>query len=130
MEVHEHTNVRTLPEALFGVVTLDEYLVRAANVDSRLCGADAHAAPVHSTWFSMQWPRFDAHARAAPAVASADAAPDRRSAFGSRERASSSLPRCAPASCFSWFVARCESRHTRLSPRNADAAAGSVPVSH
>jgi hypothetical protein len=28
--VHEHTNTRTLPEALYGVLTLDEYLVRAA----------------------------------------------------------------------------------------------------
>lgn len=28
VEVHEHTNTRTLPEALYGVLTVDEYLVR------------------------------------------------------------------------------------------------------
>jgi hypothetical protein len=37
VEVHEHTNTRTLPEALYGVLTLDEYLVRAASLPCPSC---------------------------------------------------------------------------------------------
>ena len=64
MEVHEHTNVRTLPEALYGVVTLDEYLVRSDT--STACVAELtsrRAALPRSTWSSMRWLRHAARAR-------------------------------------------------------------------
>lgn len=56
MEVHEHTNVRTLPEALYGVITLDEYLVRASTSTARvaeLTPAPRRAGIQHVVQYAM-----------------------------------------------------------------------------
>jgi hypothetical protein len=129
VEVHEHTNTRTLPEALYGVVTLDEYLVCACCLSTAgvavLTPAPHRAGTQHVVQYAMAEVGCASAWRATRALTRRARQTERVRLKGTRFLKLASL-----CPCVLLFLVRGTLRVTSpaAEPRNADAAAGSVLV--